>query len=127
MPRISEADGPALLNKWKEIVNQQIATGRDVNVLKNLLNTCSSIQIVLGMYEYRDNGNISVPMFANRKDDWLELDDDIAKIELACCINNVTPAQYYIWQDLKDDQSAAAHRQVIEAWTWLKNWANRYL
>lgn len=127
MPRISEADGPALLNKWKEIVNQRIATGRDVNVLKNLLNTCSSIQIVLGMYEYRGNDNISVPMFANRKDDWLELDDDIAKIELACCINNVTPAQYYIWQDLKDDQSAAAHHQVIEAWTWLKNWANRYL
>lgn len=122
MPQ-SNLNAAELLRRWNQIVNGNLASGRDGAMLKSKLQIYSSEQILLGMYQKRGNRTISIPQFLADIDDWLEPDMERATIELACEMSGKTPTDYYIWRDMQGEESAQAVKQGDEAYQRLLTWA----
>lgn len=122
-----ELNATELLRRWRQLVNGNNSAGRDGAMLKNHLQRYSGVQILLGMYQYRGNGTISIPQFLNDIDNWLETDEEIATIELACRMSHTRPTDYYIWRDMQGEETAQAVKQGDEAYQRLLTWANRVI
>lgn len=127
MPSFEEQTATDLVRRWRQIVNGNNNAGRDGALLKRFLEHTSPIQVLLGMYQYRGQRTISIPQFLAASDEWLEHDITIARIELARCISNTTPPEWYIWMDNKDEENAIADSFTKDAWTKLVAWSDGVL
>lgn len=125
MPRVSSLTAPQLWNQFQQIVgDRNVNRNRDIAMLTRSLEILSPIQLLLGMYQNKGS-HISVPSMLRNQDEWIVWDDDIAKVELACHLENVIPTAYYLWRELREEENADSHRQAILALSQLKDWANR--
>lgn len=122
---ISEFNALDLLKEWKKIVNSNALAGRDGHLFKEFLKQASPIQIVLGMYQHRNEKSLSVPTFLSNSGDWLVADENKALIELAICMIETAPSEYWIWCDYRDEESAYAEEQTKKALGVLLSWARR--
>lgn len=127
MPSYRNLTAPQLVTHWKKIVNDNINIGRDSHLFKDFLLRATSTQILLGMYRFEGQYNITIPIFLREYQQWLELDDGSADIELAMLITHKVPPAYYTWKELKDEQDSWAFSQAQEAKSTLKEWADRIL
>ena len=122
-----QANAPDLVKKWRSLVNDNVAMGRDAALIKKALTEgITPAQILYGMYQYETERTITIPQFLAQQEDWLVEADD-AEIELACCISHTTPPEYYIWQDYKNEQNSYAYQQAREAHRKIQLWAARIL
>lgn len=127
MPAYEDLNATDLLRRWRQLVNDNSASGRDGALLKNFLLHTSPIQVLLGMYQYRSQRTISIYQFLTQTENWLESDIAIAKIELARCVANKTPASYYTWMDHKDEESALGQSYAAQAYNQIMAWADGVL
>lgn len=118
---------PDLVKLWKQIVNKHVMMGRDAHLMKEFLQRANSVQIVLGMYHYKDVGTISIPMFIKQYNDWLEIDEEWAEVELAVCITDTVPTFYNIYVENNDSFNAEYYIQAQEARELLFEWKERIL
>lgn len=123
MPAFEEQTATDLLRRWRQLVNDNSASGRDGALLKNFLVHTSPVQVLLGMYQFRSQRTISIYQFLSASAEWLEPDIVVAKIELARCISNKTPPSYFVWMDNKDEEFATAQEYGKKALDELKSWA----
>lgn len=122
-----QANAPDLVKRWKTLVNDNVMIGRDAAMLKKLLTEgVTPAQILYGMYQYEGERTITIPQFLAQQEDWL-VDAGDAEIELACCMSKTTPPEYFIWQDLKNEQTSYAYQQAREAHRKVQQWAIRIL
>lgn len=122
-----QCNAPDLVKKWKSLVNDNVMIGRDSSMLKKQLTEgVTPAQILFGMYQYEGERTITIPQFLAQQEDWL-VEADEAEIELACCISHTTPPEYYIWQDLRNEQTSYAYQQAKDAHRKVLIWANRVL
>lgn len=127
MPAYEDLNATDLLRRWRQLVNDNSASGRDGALLKNFLLHTSPIQVLLGMYQYRSQRTISIYQFLTQSEDWLEPDIVVAKVELARCVSNKTPACYYTWMDHKDEESAQSQAYAKPALSQIMAWADGVL
>lgn len=122
------ANAPDLVKKWRTLVNSNVVMGRDAALLKkHLTDGITPAQILYGMYQYEGERTVSIPQFLNQLEDWLLEPPQEAEIELAICISHTTPPEYFIWQDLKNEESSYAYQQARDAHKKLQLWAGRIL
>lgn len=121
-----QANAPDLVKKWRSLVNDNVMMGRDAALIKKALTELTPAQILFGMYQYETERTITIPQFLAQQDDWA-IDKDDAEIELACCISHTTPPEYYLWQDLRHEQTSYAYQQARDAHRKVQIWANRVL
>lgn len=98
--------------------------GRDSHLIKELLNVCTPVQVLHGIYSYAGNGTCSIPIFCSQREQWLEKDDQWAEVLLAVVLTKYTPPEYYTYMDLRDEQSNWAFGSAFEARQKLREWAN---
>lgn len=122
-----ELNAPDLVKQWRKVVNVHVMMGRDAALLKDALVRYTSVQIMLGFYQYEHNATISIPQFIRQNEQWLCVDELEADIELAVLVARKKPEAYYVWQDYKDEDSAYAFGQAVAARQDLKQWADRVL
>lgn len=122
-----ELNAVELLKLWRSIVNKYTSGGRDAKMLKDALALYSSVQILLGFYQYKGVGTISIPQFLRQYDDWLEEDTVLAEIELCRYITNYTPPEYWDYMDSLGWESAEEHQRAIEAKGKLRKWVDEVL
>lgn len=127
MPSYRDMTAPQLVGQWKRVVNDNVHMGRDSHLMKELLLRANPTQVLLGMYQFEGNRTVTIPQFYRAHEEWLELDESAADIELAVLITNKTPPDYYTWKELKDEQTAAAYALAFEAHYKLQEWADRIL
>src|SRR3990172_11294622 len=118
-----ELTAPDLVKQWKKLVNDNISIGRDSHLIKQFLQGVSPAQILLGMYQYQGNRTISIPQFLKQSNEWLELDEEEVDIDLAICVTNHVPQEYYDYHDYKEEENARSYQISREAKTKLKEWA----
>lgn len=117
-----------LVNQWKAIVNQNLIPGRDAKLLKNTLEEMNSVQVLLGMYKMKSKSyNISIPQFLKQSNEWLELDEKVAEIELARFVSGHTPDSWFVYEELKTEYGSWAFQKSLEAKQELVQWAERML
>jgi hypothetical protein len=101
--------------------------GRDSHLIKEFLQGCNSVQLLLGIYRYEANPTITIPQFLRHSDEWLEVDEAWAEVELATYLTKTIPPQYLIYQELKDEETVNAFGHAFAARQFLKEWADRIL
>ena len=122
-----ELTTPQLLRLWKSLVNDNVMVGRDSHLIKESLIKYTPIQLLLGFYRFKEQRTVTIPQFLKQEDDWLELDEKWAEVELACFIANNTPAWYNVYLENKDSWSADYYMQALEAKKLLDEWAERVI
>lgn len=127
MPSYRDMTAPQLVVHWKKIVNDNINMGRDAKMLKEFLEVATPVQILLGMYQFEDEHNVTIPMFIRTQNTWLELDPETADIELATLISRKIPPDYYVWKELRQEQDADSWYLYNQARIAIREWADRIL
>lgn len=120
-------NAPDLVKQWKKIVNDHVQIGRDAHMIKEKLAFIKPVQILLGMYRYKEQSTCTVPQFLREYERWLEDDELEAEIELCCFITESKPPEYLIYQDLKDDISYEAYQALHDSKIKLIAWTNEVL
>lgn len=124
---VRELNAPDLVKKWKVLVNDHVNMGRDSHLLAELLKICTPVQVLLGMYQFKGQANISIPIFTRNMDEWIEVDEEWAEVELARHISNSTPSDYYIFMDMRDSWDAQSFQTANEHMRATIRWADRVL
>jgi hypothetical protein len=127
MKPLSDITAPDLVKEWKHIVNDYVMIGRDAHLMKESLNIFTVAQILLGIYQYAGNRSITIPRFLSSHEEWIERDEEWAKIELAREFSKTTPKEYLLYQDLCEEENSQAFMTSLEARLWLRDWAERIL
>jgi len=122
-----ELTAPDLVKQWRKIVNDNVQMGRDSHLIKQFLQGVSPAQILLGMYQYQGNRTISIPQFLKQSNEWLEIDEEEVDIDLAICVTNHVPPEYYQYHDLEGEENARAYQICREAKIRLQEWAGLIL
>lgn len=122
---VTEYNALDLLKAWRHIVNDKALAGRDGHLLKEFLKQASPIQILVGMYDYRNEKGLSVPAFLNQSDEWLIDDENEALIQCAIRMTDSAPPEYWIWCDYRDEESAYALEESKKALKICLDWAKR--
>lgn len=121
-------NAPDLVKHWKKTVNDNVQMGRDAHMMKTLLEHCTPVQILCGMYQYTDSRTITIPQFIRQADAWLLEDEFEAGLHLAIAVSHADPPPaYYIMYDLEFEETADAHNAYENAKEELKIWADRIL
>ena len=131
MPKISgvsQLTAPELVKSWKRLVNDNVMIGRDAHLLKEQLRYMTPAQLLYGIYQYIGNKIISIPQFLTQRDGWFQSDEVEAEIELAAAMSDILPPEYWIWQDLKNEQTNTYEfSQFQEAYLKLREWSTKVL
>jgi hypothetical protein len=122
-----ELTAPQLLRQWKKLVNDNIMAGRDAHLLKTSLLQYTPCQILVGMFQYKQNSTISIPQFLRQSEEWLLEDEKWAEIELAHYLTKRAPPEYYTYLDLIDEESTYAFTHILAARKSLADWSDKIL
>ena len=102
--------------------------GRDAALIKKALTeSYTPAQILYGMYQYQGERTITIPQFLAQQEDWLIEPAADAEIELACCISHTTPPEYFLWKELRTEESSYLYQQARDAHKKVQTWAMKVL
>lgn len=122
---------PDLVKRWRALVGENVMIGRDAHLLSEALRTLTPVQLLLGMYRFKRGNSAAatatIPIFLRQKENWLELDEVWAEIDLATYLTNQFPREYYTYLDYLEEESAYAFTQSQEAKQKLREWAEQVL
>lgn len=118
---------PDLVKQWRRLVNDNVMFGRDAHLVKDFLLLATPVQVLLGMYQYKDIRTVTIPQFLRQWESWLIEDEAWAEVELACYVARQTPPEYYIYKDLVNEQNSEAFFTSIEARLKLREWSEGVL
>lgn len=124
---MKELTAPELVKQWRKIVNDHVMVGRDSHLIKEFLLRATPVQVLLGMYQYKNNNTITIPQFLRQADTWLELDESWAEVELAIEITGHPPLDYYVYIENFDEERADYFTQGLAARVRLREWSERVL
>lgn len=121
-----EMSAPELVKMWRKLVNDNVSIGRDSHLVKQALIEMNPVQMLLGIYQ-QTSKSISIPQFLRNKEQWLELDEGTAEIELAIAVTRHIPPEYYVYHENLDEESPMAHGRALEARLKLREWAENII
>lgn len=124
---LREYTAPDLVRRWRTVVNEHVAIGRDSHLFKEALLRMSPVQILLGMYKNKNHATLTIPMFLRDSESWLELDEAWAEIDLAMYVTGDFPRDYFIYMDYREEETSYAHKVSSEARKSLQEWADQVL
>lgn len=125
-PSYRNLTAPDLVKEWKRLVNSPVMMGRDARFMKEALMMYTPVQIMLGIHRTK-SATTTIPMFVKSTESWLEEDELLAEIELACIITGHTPPEYFTYLEYRDEETAYAFNKSLEARLKLREWADGVL
>jgi hypothetical protein len=96
-------------------------------LFKEALLKYSPAQILLGIYQCKEAETLTIPLFLQNFESWIEKDEIWVEINLATQITKTYPKEYFIYLDFCDEESSYAWQQSSNAKKTLKEWADKVL